>query len=98
MTRLFRTVAGLGSNRDAALAAAVQMTSATPARALRLDHVGALRAGLDANLVVLDRDLQTIAVMSGGDWLADSHQDTDQLPAPSPTARTNLAIFLGRLR
>jgi N-acetylglucosamine-6-phosphate deacetylase len=98
MTRLFRTVAGLGSDRDAALAAAVQMTSKTPARALRLDHVGALRAGLDANLIVLDRDLQIIAVMSGGDWLADSHLDTDQLPTPSPTARANLAIFLCRLR
>jgi N-acetylglucosamine-6-phosphate deacetylase len=73
MDQLFRTVAGLGPDRDAALAAAVQMASTTPARALGLDRVGALSAGLDANLIVLDRDLQTIAVMSAGDWLADGH-------------------------
>jgi N-acetylglucosamine-6-phosphate deacetylase len=66
MDRLFRTVARLDS--DAALAAAVQVTSATPARALRLDGVGNLRPGYDANLVVLDRDLQVIAVMVHGGW------------------------------
>jgi N-acetylglucosamine-6-phosphate deacetylase len=68
MDRLFRNIVGLGSDTDAALAAAVQMTSATPARALRLENVGALRAGHDANLVVLDRDLQVTAVMVRGDW------------------------------
>jgi N-acetylglucosamine-6-phosphate deacetylase len=66
MDRLFRTVARLDS--DAALAAAVQVTSATPARALGLDGVGNLRPGYDANLVVLDRDLQVIAVMVHGGW------------------------------
>jgi N-acetylglucosamine-6-phosphate deacetylase len=68
MDRLFRTVSRLGSDADVALAAAVQMTSATPARALGLERVGALRAGHDANLVVLDRDLQVTAVMVRGDW------------------------------
>jgi N-acetylglucosamine-6-phosphate deacetylase len=68
MDRLFRTVSRLGPDADAALAAAVQMTSATPARALGLERVGALRAGHDANLVVLDRDLQVTAVMVRGDW------------------------------
>ncbi|WP_373424944.1 N-acetylglucosamine-6-phosphate deacetylase, partial [Mycobacterium simiae] len=68
MDQLFRAVAGLGSDADSALAAAVQMTSATPARALGLARVGDLRAGLDANLVVLDRDLQVTAVMVHGDW------------------------------
>ena len=52
---------------DAALAAAVQMTSATPARALGLDGVGTLRPGYDANLVVLDRDFRVTAVMVHGD-------------------------------
>jgi N-acetylglucosamine-6-phosphate deacetylase len=66
MDQLFRTVAGLHS--DAALAAAVQMTSATPARALRLDRVGSLRDGLDANLVVLETDLKVAAVMANGRW------------------------------
>jgi N-acetylglucosamine-6-phosphate deacetylase len=68
MDRLFRTVSELGSDSDAALAAAVQMTSATPARALGLERVGSLRAGYDANLVVLNRKLQVNAVMVHGGW------------------------------
>ena len=68
MDRLFRHVAGLGANSDAGLAAAVQMTSVTPARTLGLDRVGNLRAGYDANLLVLDRDLQLTAVMVHGGW------------------------------
>ncbi|MDI3314762.1 MAG: N-acetylglucosamine-6-phosphate deacetylase [Mycobacterium sp.] len=66
MDRLFRAVADAHS--DAALAAAVRMTSATPARVLGLDGVGVLRAGLDANLVVLDQDLRVTAVMANGRW------------------------------
>jgi N-acetylglucosamine-6-phosphate deacetylase len=72
MDQLFRTVAGLGLNADAGLAAAVQMTSATPALALGLDQVGSLRPGYDANLVVLDDDLQTKAVMVRGAWRDDA--------------------------
>jgi N-acetylglucosamine-6-phosphate deacetylase len=68
MDQLFRTVTELNSDFDAALAAAVQMTSATPARALGIERVGGLRAGYDANLVVLDRDLRVTAVMVRGDW------------------------------
>jgi N-acetylglucosamine-6-phosphate deacetylase len=72
MDQLFRTVSRLGPDADAALAAAVQMTSATPARALGLQQVGALRTGYDANLVVLDPDLQVRAVMvRGGWWVGD---------------------------
>jgi N-acetylglucosamine-6-phosphate deacetylase len=71
MDQLFRAAAGLGSDRDAALAAAVQMTSTTPARALALDNVGSLRPEADANLVVLDRDLQVTGVMADGEWLAE---------------------------
>lgn len=63
MDRLFRNVAAV-----AGLVAAAQTTSTTPARALGLDRVGELRAGHDANLVVLDHDLQVSAVMLGGDW------------------------------
>jgi N-acetylglucosamine-6-phosphate deacetylase len=73
MDRLFRALnagrAGLGSDPDAALVAAVRMTAATPARALGLEHVGTLRVGSDANLVVLDRDLLVSAVMAHGDWV-----------------------------
>jgi N-acetylglucosamine-6-phosphate deacetylase len=68
MDQLFRTVSRLGPDPDAALVAAVRMTSATPARALGLQDVGALRAGYDANLVVLDRELRAAAVMVRGDW------------------------------
>jgi N-acetylglucosamine-6-phosphate deacetylase len=71
MDQLFRNLAGLGSDADAALVTAVQTTSATPARALGLEGAGALRVGSDANLVVLNRDLRVTAVMAHGDWLAD---------------------------
>jgi N-acetylglucosamine-6-phosphate deacetylase len=67
MDQHFRAVAaGLGT--DDALAAAVQMTSTTPARALGLTRVGALAPGFDANLVVLEQALQVTAVMANGDW------------------------------
>lgn len=68
MDRLFRDVAAFGPDPDASLAGAVQMTSATPARALGLRGVGALRPGHAANLVVLDGDLRLTAVMAHGDW------------------------------
>jgi N-acetylglucosamine-6-phosphate deacetylase len=70
MDQLFRAAATLGSDRDAALAAAVRMTCTTPARALGLDRVGVLRAGADANLVVLNQDLQVMRVMVDGGWRA----------------------------
>ncbi len=63
MDRLFSTVAG-----PAGLAAAVQMTAQTPARALGLERVGSLRVGHDADAVVLDADLGVTAVMVRGEW------------------------------
>ena len=63
MDRLFGTV-----HADAGLAAAVQTTAATPARALGLQRVGALTAGHDANLVVLDERLDVADVMVRGAW------------------------------
>jgi N-acetylglucosamine-6-phosphate deacetylase len=49
---------------------AVTMASTTPARALGLaDQVGALEAGLRADLVVLSPDLQVKRVMRGGVWI-----------------------------
>lgn len=68
MDQLFRMLAGLGTDRDAALLAAVQMTSTTPARALGLDHVGSLKPGNEANLVVLEHDLRLGEVMRHGAW------------------------------
>ncbi|BDB40775.1 N-acetylglucosamine-6-phosphate deacetylase [Mycobacterium kiyosense] len=64
MDRLFRAVAD-----SSGLAAAVQTTSSTPARALRLDEVGAIRTGNIANLVVLEHDFSIRAVMTDGRWL-----------------------------
>jgi N-acetylglucosamine-6-phosphate deacetylase len=69
MDQLFRFAAGIGSDRDAALAAAVTMTATTPARALGLDHTGSLRIGADANLAVLSQDLHVSAVMARGEWI-----------------------------
>jgi len=69
MDRLFRALACLGADPDTALVGAVQMTAATPARALGLERVGALRVGYDANLVVLDGDLRLTAIMAHGEWL-----------------------------
>jgi N-acetylglucosamine-6-phosphate deacetylase len=63
MDRLFRTV-----HAGAGLAAAVQTTAATPARALGLQGVGVLRAGYDANLVALDELLAISDVMVRGAW------------------------------
>lgn len=67
MDQLFRSVAGPDPDDDT-LAAAVQMTSVTPARALGLADIGGLRAGCAADLVVLDRDLRVVAVMRNGTW------------------------------
>jgi N-acetylglucosamine-6-phosphate deacetylase len=70
MDQLFGAAAGLGSDRDGALIAAVLLTSTTPARALGIDGAGALRVGGDANLVVLNQDSTVHAVMAGGSWVA----------------------------
>jgi N-acetylglucosamine-6-phosphate deacetylase len=70
MDRLFRGAVEMAgpSSPDTALAAAVQMTSTTPARVLGLPNVGNLGVGFDADLVVLDGELQVSAVMSKGVW------------------------------
>jgi N-acetylglucosamine-6-phosphate deacetylase len=68
MDQLFGTAAGLGADRDAALIAAVHMTSTTPARALGLEGAGGLRVGGNANLVVLEADYRVGAVMANGSW------------------------------
>ncbi|MGX6603682.1 N-acetylglucosamine-6-phosphate deacetylase [Micromonosporaceae bacterium Da 78-11] len=53
-----------------ALPDAVAMASTTPARVLGLaDQVGALEAGLRADLVVLDADLNVKRVMRAGSWI-----------------------------
>jgi N-acetylglucosamine-6-phosphate deacetylase len=73
-------IAGSTLTMDAALRQAVgaglsivdasRMASGTPARAVRLDSsVGALRAGLRADLVELSEDLQVVRVMRGGAWV-----------------------------
>ena len=50
---------------------AVEASSAVPARLLGIDgRTGALAPGLDADLVVLARDLTVEAVMARGEWVA----------------------------
>ncbi|MFC3994953.1 N-acetylglucosamine-6-phosphate deacetylase [Nocardiopsis sediminis] len=51
------------------LAAAVRAATAVPARALGLDGAGELAAGAPADLLVLDADLATRAVMHRGSWI-----------------------------
>ena len=68
MDQLFAAAAGLGADRDAALIAAVHMTSTTPARALGLEGAGGVRVGGNANLVVLEADYRVGAVMANGSW------------------------------
>jgi N-acetylglucosamine-6-phosphate deacetylase len=69
MDRAFRFVVQAG----VAVQDAVRMASATPARLLGLsDQVGELRAGLDADLVVLDETLALQAVMAKGLWVEDA--------------------------
>jgi N-acetylglucosamine-6-phosphate deacetylase len=69
MDQLFRAAIAAGSDRDAALSAAVQVTSTTPARVLGLADAGTLRAGSAADLVVLDQDSQVRAVLADGEWV-----------------------------
>ena len=62
-------MAECGRSGDDALRTAVQLTSATPARALGLtDRTGTV--GGRADLVVLDADLCPVRVMVAGTWLA----------------------------
>jgi N-acetylglucosamine-6-phosphate deacetylase len=74
------TIAGSTLTMDAALRTAVEsgialpdasaMASSTPARALGLaEEVGALEAGLRADLVVLSPDLHVKRVMRAGAWV-----------------------------
>jgi N-acetylglucosamine-6-phosphate deacetylase len=66
MDRAFRFVVQAG----VAVQDAVRMASATPARLLGLsEQVGELRAGLDADLVVLDETFARQAVMAKGHWV-----------------------------
>ncbi|OBG33276.1 N-acetylglucosamine-6-phosphate deacetylase [Mycobacterium sp. E3198] len=69
MDGIFRRVASdVADVGDAGLEAAARMTAAAPARALGLRRVGALRAGYEANLVVLDGALEVTAVAVRGEW------------------------------
>ena len=47
---------------------ALPSVTSNPSRILKLEHKGRLRAGMDADLLLLDRDLRIRRVMSGGAW------------------------------
>jgi N-acetylglucosamine-6-phosphate deacetylase len=58
--------------------------STTPARVLGLgDRTGALRAGLDADLVVCDEEFRLRAVMRQGEWLAGNPAGISAARAPN---------------
>jgi N-acetylglucosamine-6-phosphate deacetylase len=52
------------------LDAVVEAATATPARALGLDDVGAIEQGRRADLVHLDEALEVVRVMRAGAWLS----------------------------
>jgi N-acetylglucosamine-6-phosphate deacetylase len=61
--------------------------STTPARVLGLgDRTGALRAGLDADLVVCDEEFRLCAVMRQGEWLNGSPVGISSARAPNQSA------------
>jgi N-acetylglucosamine-6-phosphate deacetylase len=70
------TMAGVVRHAIAAglpVTAAAAAASTTPARVLGLgDRTGALRPGLDADLVVCDEEFELRAVMRHGEWLSES--------------------------
>ena len=47
---------------------ALPPVTSNPSRILKLERKGRLRAGMDAALLLLDRDLRIRHVMSGGAW------------------------------
>jgi len=51
------------------LEVAARLASSTPARGLGLDDVGAIEPGRQADLVVLDEELEVVAVMARGAWM-----------------------------
>ncbi|MEV4635931.1 N-acetylglucosamine-6-phosphate deacetylase [Actinoplanes sp. NPDC049548] len=65
MDAAFRQAVGAGLD----LPTAATMASTTPARALGRTDIGALEAGLRADLVVLSADLRVKRVMRSGEWI-----------------------------
>lgn len=69
MDEVFRRIADVsGLPAPEALRAAVETTATTPARALGLTDVGALRPDYRADIVVLDAAHRLLGVMSRGRW------------------------------
>jgi beta-aspartyl-dipeptidase (metallo-type) len=58
------------------LEVALQVITATPAAYLRLPAKGRIRAGADADLVLLDQDLDIDAVLARGQVMLLDHQLT----------------------
>jgi len=62
--------------------------STTPARVLGLqDRIGALRPGLEADLVVLGDDFRLSAVMAAGRWLGSAAPDPATVSCPGEPTR-----------
>lgn len=69
---------------DISVADAAQMAATTPARLLGIaDRKGAIAAGRDADLVLLDADLGLTGVLARGAWIvAPDHLDQELSPCP----------------
>ncbi len=64
--RLFRRA---GAELELSPVEAARVTTTTPAAALGLAEVGALRAGLRADLVLLDVAYEVRGVLRAGEWV-----------------------------
>jgi N-acetylglucosamine-6-phosphate deacetylase len=77
MADLFaRAVRDSNLPKHSALDTAVRLTATTPASVLGRTDIGVLRAGCQADLVVLDAELTPVAVMHRGAWLTSADGST----------------------
>ena len=67
------------------LADAVQAATSTPAAVLGRADIGALAAGLRADVVVVDDGLVPVRVMLGGRWFEDASADADATSTATDT-------------
>lgn len=74
VSSLFNEVRDAVQSGDIRLEVALQTITSNPARLLKLPAKGRIEPGMDADLVLLNKDLQLEAVMLGGQWMMSDQQ------------------------